>query len=107
MEQNWKVMIVGHNNVLNQLVAMAIREELHVECEIHPEIDAGAVDAPDTSDRTALLLVDDADARARTGLLHLLRDREFFQQHRVIAALFNIDPGKSECSQAVRSGVTG
>ncbi len=68
MEQNWKVLIVGHNNVLNQLVAMAIREELRLACEIHPDIDPGAVDAPDTSDRTALLLVDDCDQKARSGL---------------------------------------
>jgi len=106
MEQNWNLRIVGHNTVLNQLVAMAVQDELHLECGIYPELEPRIMEA-DPAGKSSLLLVDDSDPKARFALCQLLNDRRIAGEPHIVAALFNIDSEKSETSQAVRCGVTG
>ncbi len=107
MEQAWTIRVIGCNNVLNQLVAMAVQGELHLECQTHHELTVDLVDGPGSDGRSLLVLVDDSDQQVRAALIHLLRERGVSRQPRMVAALFNMDPQKSEACQAVRSGVAG
>jgi len=105
MEQTWSIHIVGGNNILNQLLEMAVRRELSVECVVHAAIPSELFAGSNLSGRSLLLLVDDSDLRARFALFRLLRER-MAGGPQIIAALFNVDTGITDTSQLMRSGVS-
>lgn len=99
--------ILGHNSVLNQLIAFAMRQELGVEGVVREEPGSMFEDGDSLGKTVSLILVDDADEEARSAILEHLGTPRAADPDAPAAAFFNVDMEKSNVRELVRLGVKG
>jgi DNA-binding NarL/FixJ family response regulator len=106
VNESQMVQIVGQNDFLNQLLAFAIHQELHIAPTVRRELDYGILESEGPEDSPSLTLVDDNDAGAKAALFQVL-DKRTRRWGGVTAALFNLDARQANAREAIRFGARG